>query len=129
LAEGWARHEAVSNFHPTRPFAGLLSVRVAQRVCRKDSWRLHGLRFRVPIAYLFGLPIVLIMWVEDWFLLDKIGPGIKLATSACVGYLASIAMLLLTSALHLHLPEILTFGIVGAIPAAVCSWLAARFPK
>jgi hypothetical protein len=84
-----------------------------------------GFVFGVPIAYLFGLPIVLIMWVEDWFLFDKIGLGIKLATSACVGYLASIAMLLLTSALHLHLPEILTFGIVGAIPAAVCSWLAA----
>src|SRR5450631_3471573 len=29
-----------------------------------------------------------------------------------------------TSALHLQLPQILSFGIVGAIPAAVCSWLA-----
>jgi hypothetical protein len=77
-------------------------------------------------AYLFGLPIVLVMWVEDWFLSDKIGLGMKVATSACVGYLASIAMLLLTSALHLHLPQILSFGIVGAIPAAACSWLAGR---
>jgi hypothetical protein len=77
-------------------------------------------------AYLFGLPIVLVMWVEDWFLSDKIGLGMKVATSACVGYLASIAMLLLTSALHLHLPQILSFGIVGAIPAAAGSWLAGR---
>ena len=33
-----------------------------------------------------------------------------------------LAMLLLTSTLHLQLPQILSFGIVGAIPAAV--WLA-----
>ncbi len=70
--------------------------------------------------------IVLVMWVEDWFLSDKIGLGMKVATSACVGYLASVAMLLLTSALHLQLPQILSFGIVGAILAAVCSWLAGR---
>src|SRR6266436_147434 len=77
--ERWARHEAVSDFPSAPPFAWLLSVLVAQRVCRKDGWR---------------------------------------------GYVASIAMLLLTSALHLQLPQIPSFGIVGAIPAAVCSWLA-----
>jgi hypothetical protein len=85
-----------------------------------------GFVFGLPFAYLFGLPIVLVMWVEDWFLSDKIGLGMKVATSACVGYLASIAMLLLTSALHLQLPQILSFGIVGSILAAVCSWLARR---
>jgi hypothetical protein len=53
----------------------------------------------------------------------------KVATSACEGYVASIAMLLLTSALHLQLPQILSFGIVGAIPAAVCSWLAGTTKK
>ena len=83
-----------------------------------------GFVFGLPFAYLFGLPIVLVMWVEDWFLSDKIGLGMKVATSACVGYVACIAMLLLTSALHLQIPQILSFGIVGAIPAAVCSWLA-----
>jgi hypothetical protein len=75
--ERWARHEAVSDFPPTRAFARPLGVHVAQRVCRKARWRLHGLRF-------FGLPIVLVMWVEDWFLSDKIGLGMKVATSACV---------------------------------------------
>src|SRR6266849_2094422 len=83
-----------------------------------------GFVFGLPFAYLFGRPIVLVMWVEDWFLSGKIGLGMKVATSACVGYLASIAMLLLTSALYLQPPQILSFGIVGAIPAAVCSWLA-----
>jgi hypothetical protein len=36
--ERWARHEAVSDFPSARPFAWLLSVLVAQRVCRKDGW-------------------------------------------------------------------------------------------
>jgi len=79
-----------------------------------------------PFVYLFGLPIVLVMWAEDWLLSDKIALGMKVATSACVGYLASIAMLLLTSALHIELPQHLSFGLVGAIPAAACSWLAGR---
>ena len=60
----------------------------------------------LPFGYLFGLPIVLVMWLEDWFLSDKIGLGMKVATSACVGYVASIAMQLPTSALHLQLPQI-----------------------
>jgi hypothetical protein len=55
-----------------------------------------GFVFGLPFGYLFGL--LLVMWVEDWFLSDKIGLGMKVATSASVGYVASIAMLLLTSA-------------------------------
>src|SRR5216684_630534 len=46
-----------------------------------------GFVFGLPFAYLFGRPIVLVMWVEDWFLSGKIGLGMKVATSACVGYL------------------------------------------
>jgi hypothetical protein len=33
----------------------------------------------MPFVYLFGLPIVLVMWVEDRFLSDKIGLGMKCA--------------------------------------------------
>jgi hypothetical protein len=85
-----------------------------------------GVIFGLPFAYLFGLPIVLIMWVEDWLLSDRIGWGTKVATSACVGYISSILMLLATSARHIELPQILSFGLVGALPAAACSWLAGR---
>jgi hypothetical protein len=85
-----------------------------------------GIIFGLPFAYLFALPIVLVMWVEDWLLFDKIGLAMKIATSTCVGYLGSIALLLLTTALHIPLPQILSFGLVGAIPAATCSWLAGR---
>ncbi len=83
----------------------------------------------LPFAYLFGLPIVLIMWAEDQFLSGRLGPIWKMITSACVGYASSIAMLLMTSALHIALPQILTFGLAGAIPAAVCSWLSGDQPS
>jgi hypothetical protein len=85
-----------------------------------------GIIFGLPFAYLFGLPIVIIMWFEDWLLSDKITLGTKIATSACVGYLGSILMLLATSARHIEIPQILSFGLVGAIPAVTCSWLAGR---
>jgi Family of unknown function (DUF5413) len=85
-----------------------------------------GTIFGLPFAYLFGLPIVIIMWVEDWLLSDKITLGTKIATSACVGYIGCIVMLLATSARHIEIVHILSFGLVGAIPAATCSWLSGR---
>ena len=104
------------------PLLGFLVFLLRNAFAGKTVGGFMGFVFALPFGYLFGLPTVL--WVEDWFLSDKIGLGMKVATSACVGYIASIAMLLLTSALQLQLPQILSFGIVGAIPAAVCSWLA-----
>jgi hypothetical protein len=106
------------------PLLGFLVFLLRNAFAGKTVGGFMGFVFGLPFGYLFGLPIVLVMWVEDWFLSDKIGLGMKVATSACVEYIASIAMLLLTSALQLQLPQILSFGIVGAIPAAVCSWLA-----
>jgi hypothetical protein len=88
-----------------------------------------GFLFGLPFAYLFGLPVVLIMWAEDWWLADKISLPVKIVTSACVGYVAIIAILLMAATRHLSLHECLTFGIVGAIPAAICSWLAGWFNK
>jgi hypothetical protein len=43
-----------------------------------------GIIVRLPFAYLLGLPIVTIMWVEDWLLSDKIRLETKIATSACL---------------------------------------------
>src|SRR5882757_11581005 len=48
------------------------------------------------------------------------------ATSLLESSCLTSRRLLLTSALHLQLPQILSFGIVGSILAAVCSWLARR---
>lgn len=83
-----------------------------------------GLMVGLPFAYVFGLPIVLVMWFEDWLLEDKMGLWPKLLTSAATGYVAVIALLIVATTRQLSLREILTFGIVGAIPAVFCSWLA-----
>jgi hypothetical protein len=108
------------------PLLGFLVFLVRDVAAGKVFGGLMGIIFGMPFVYLFALPIVLVMWFEDWLLSDKIGLGIKVATSACVGYLGSIALLLFTTALHIPLPQILSFGLVGAIPAATCSWLAGR---
>ncbi len=71
---------------------------------------------------LLGFAVFLVR--DHQFLSGRLGPIWKIITSACVGYASSIAMLLMTSALHIALPQILTFGLAGAIPAAVCSWLS-----
>ena len=80
--------------------------------------------FGLPFAYLFGLPIVLVIWAEDWWMWRRIPIWLKVLTSAVTGYAASIAMLVALTSRTLSVHEILTFGIVGAVPAAVCSLLA-----
>jgi hypothetical protein len=108
------------------PLLGFLVFLVRDVAAGKVFGGFMGIIFGIPFVYLFALPIVLVMWLEDWFLSDKVGLGMKVATSACVGYLGSIVLLMITTALQIPLPQILSFGLVGAIPAATCSWLAGR---
>lgn len=84
----------------------------------------EGFIFKLPLAYMFGLLPSLVMWLEDWLLFDKIRPWLKIVTSAVVGYAASIAMLLIWAPVPSSLRTVLIFGIVGAVQAAVSSWLA-----
>jgi hypothetical protein len=83
-----------------------------------------GFLVGLPFAYVFGLPIVLVMWAEDWWMWRRIPIWAKVVTSAVTGYAASVAMLLALTSRPLSVHEVLTFGIVGAVPAAVCSLLA-----
>ena len=76
-----------------------------------------GFVFGLPFAYLLSCGLRTGFVRQNWARNES-------RHICCEGYVASIAMLLLTSALQLQLPQILSFGIVGAIPAAVCSWLA-----
>jgi hypothetical protein len=77
----------------------------------------------LPITYLFAFLPSLAMWFVDWLLFDKMRPWRRIVTLASVGYAASIVMLLMWSPAQVHLPQMLTFGLVGAVQAAVCSWL------
>jgi Family of unknown function (DUF5413) len=84
-----------------------------------------GVLFGLPFAYLFGILPALVMWLEDWWLCEKISLPAKIFTSAVTGYLAVIVLLVLNTAPgQVKLPQIITFGIVGAVPAAICSLLS-----
>ena len=56
-----------------------------------------GLLVGLPFAYVFGLPIVLVMWFEDWLLEGKMGLWPKLLTSAITGYAGVIALLVVAT--------------------------------
>jgi hypothetical protein len=88
-----------------------------------------GFVMGLPIAYWFGLVPSLVMWGEDWFLEDKMGLWPKVLTSAVTGYAVTIAMLLIWTSVTIPVSQILTFGIVGAVQGAVCSWLSGVKPK
>jgi hypothetical protein len=84
-----------------------------------------GVLIGLPFAYLFGVVPALIMWLEDWWLCERIPLVAKVATSALTGYVAVIALLWLNTAPgQVHAPQFLTFGLVGAVPAAICSLLS-----
>ena len=55
------------------PLLGLLVFMLRHAFAGKIVGGFMGFVFGLPFGYLFGLPIVLVMWVEDWFLSDKIG--------------------------------------------------------
>jgi hypothetical protein len=106
------------------PLLGLLVFMLRNAFAGKIVGGFMGFVFGLPFGYLFGLPIVLVMWVEDWFLSDKNGAKNESRHICVRGIRGLHRNAAATSALHLQLPQILSFGIVGAIPAAVCSWLA-----
>ena len=106
------------------PLIGFIVFTVRDILGGKIFGGAAGLLFGLPFAYAFGLPIVLVMWFEDWLLEGKMGLWPKLLTSAVTGYVAVIALLVVATSRPLSLRETLTFGIVGAIPAVLCSWLA-----
>jgi hypothetical protein len=84
-----------------------------------------GLLISLPFAYLFGIVPALIMWLEDVWLCERIPLPAKLITSTITGYLAVILVLWLnTAGGQVKPPQMLSFGLVGAIPAAICSLLS-----
>ena len=75
----------------------------------------------VPWAYVVGVIPALICAVADRFL-AKTGFSAVIGT-AFVGYVIAILVALLVFDFGLF-GRILAFGLIGAIPAAVCSWLS-----
>ncbi len=111
------------------PAVGFATFEVRELLSGRVIGGFPGFIMGLPFAYWFGLIPSLVMWGEDWFLEDKMGLWPKVLTSAITGYIVSIAMLLIWTSVQIPLPQILTFGIVGASQGLVCSWLSGIKPK
>lgn len=80
----------------------------------------------LPTIYLVGLiPALLAAWFDH--ALAKCNVSYRIALTALFGY--AICYLPLAAAFWIgfaHGPDVLLFGLIGAVPSAVCSWLAAE---
>jgi hypothetical protein len=78
----------------------------------------------LPLSYLVGLlPALLAAWIDD--LLAKARVAYRIGYTALFAYTLSYVPMF--GALWMGLlqdPVIVLFGLIGAIPAAFCSWLA-----
>jgi hypothetical protein len=111
------------------PAVGFTVFELRELAAGKPIGGALGFVMGLPFAYWFGLIPSLLMWLEDWLLEDKMGLWPKVITSIAFGYAVSIGMMLIWTAVPIPLRQILTFGIVGAVQGAVCSWLSGVKPK
>jgi hypothetical protein len=111
------------------PAVGFSVFEIRELIAGRLIGGLPGFVTGLPFAYWFGLIPSLVMWLEDWFLEDKMRLWPKVLTSALTGYVVSIAMMMIWTSVTIPLPQILSFGLVGAGQGLVCSWLSGIKPK
>jgi hypothetical protein len=78
--------------------------------------------FPVPFAYAFGIVPALLTALLDW-LLDRSGIRWRALWCALFGTLVAIP------AWKAPMVDVALFALVGAVPAALCSWLTGRKPR
>jgi dolichyl-phosphate-mannose--protein O-mannosyl transferase len=80
----------------------------------------------LPTIYLVGLiPALMVAWFDH--ALAKHNVAYRIALTALFGYAISYLPLAMAYRVGFaHAPEVLLFGLIGAVPSAVCSWLAAE---
>lgn len=80
----------------------------------------------LPTIYLVGLiPALLAAWFDH--VLARRQVSYRIALTALFGYAISYVPLAFAFRMGLALgPEVLLLGLIGAVPSAVCSWLAAE---
>jgi hypothetical protein len=81
----------------------------------------------LPTIYLVGLiPALMAAWFDH--ALAKRNVSHRIALTALFGYAISYLPLAMAYWVGIaHGPEVLLFGLIGAVPSAVCSWLAAEW--
>ena len=100
------------------PFLSLM-VLCAPTAIKSFSALPHVFLTMLPFAYTFGLGLMAIAGVADWLLAGR--KWLRIAASAAAAYVAVIVFQYMTGPLVM-----LSLGLVGAIPAAVCSWLSSN---
>jgi hypothetical protein len=80
----------------------------------------------LPTIYLVGLiPALLVAWFDRVLATRQV--SYRIAFTALFGYAISYLPLAFAFWMGLALgPEVLLLGLIGAVPSAVCSWLAAE---
>jgi hypothetical protein len=80
----------------------------------------------LPTIYLVGMiPALAVAWFDH--VLAKRHVSCRIGLTALFGYAISYLPLAVAFWMGLPLgPEVLLFGLIGAVPSAVCSWLAAE---
>ncbi len=80
----------------------------------------------LPTIYLVGLiPALLAAWFDH--AVAKHNVSYRIALTALFGYAISYLPLAVVYWVGFgHGPEVLLFGLIGAVPSAACSWLAAE---
>jgi hypothetical protein len=120
LPGGWMKRFAI--FMLIGPAVGFPVVLLRELLTgRFAGW--EAVAYQLPFAYLFAVLPLLVMWLVDWLLFERLRPWQRIVALALVGYGASIGMLLIWSPNQAHLFQILSFGLVGATQGIVCSWL------
>jgi hypothetical protein len=89
--------------------------------------------YGIPLAYVFGGAPALFAAAADWYL-TKVPPlatfPFRPLATCCVGYgLTVLTGLMMFDTRFTSFQEVLTYGFVGAIPAAICSWLSGKQEK
>jgi len=80
----------------------------------------------LPTIYLVGLiPALMAAWFNH--ALAKRNVSYSIALTALFGYaIRYLPLAMVYWVGFAHGPEVLLFGLIGAVPSAVCSWLAAE---
>lgn len=78
----------------------------------------------LPAAYMVGIGPALITALFDYGLARR-GVRLRVLWTALFAYAATYLILLSAwSAGYMHGPALLVFGLIGAVPGAICAWLS-----
>jgi hypothetical protein len=109
------------------PLMAFLVVIATSLFDGKSPANFADFRFGLEVAYIFGLLPALLCCALDWFLRSN---PYRITRTTALGAVISTPLWILFASPRLGWFLIVVSGIcLGAIPAAICSWLSGEKPK